>query len=91
MMIHVDALKREPIRNGRAMVQGIEGLKILKEDSGAWRETSLLKLTLDLYRYRLERTLDDVPTNVRAKVFNVSQASSLPQEILSTSRTRVHT
>ncbi len=41
-------------RNIRAMVRVIEGLEILKEDAGSWRERLLINPTLALYTHRLE-------------------------------------
>jgi len=67
-MIDADAMKRTLIRDGRAMVQVVEGLETLKENSGSWQETLLLKLTLSLYRHRLERALEEVPRDVRDEI-----------------------
>jgi len=76
-MIDADAAQRELIRNGRAMVQVIAGLGILKASSGSWRETLLLNLTLTLYRHRLQRALDSVPRDVRDEILNASNTMPL--------------
>lgn len=75
-MNDADEIKNPLIRNGRAMVQVVEGLEVLKENSGSWRETILLNLTLDLYRHRLRRALETVPLEVRDEIAKASKQDS---------------
>lgn len=67
-MTDIDAINSKPIRNGRAMVQVIEGLEVLKENAGSWRETLLINLTHDLYEDRLEKALVSAPREVRDEI-----------------------
>lgn len=75
-MTDTDTIKSNLIRNGRAMVQVVEGLEILKDDAGSWREKWLVNLTLDLYRHRMEKALLSVPRDVREEILRASQAGN---------------
>lgn len=76
-MTDTDAVKSNLIRNGRAMVQVVEGLEVLKENAGSWRETLLINLTHDLYRHRLQSALASVPRDVREEILKESEANSV--------------
>ena len=41
-------LHNAAVRDGHAMVKVIEGLQVLKENSGSWRETLLINLILSV-------------------------------------------
>lgn len=73
-MTDADSIKTKLLRNGRAMVQVVEGLEILKEDAGSWRETVLINLTQDLYSHRLERALASVPREVREEILKTTKS-----------------
>ncbi len=74
-MLDANAIKHKLILNGHAMVHVIEGLEILKEDSGSWQETLLLNLTLDLYRHRLNYGWEEVPLDIRDGILRVSKTN----------------
>lgn len=67
-MTDTDAITNALIRNGRAMVQVVEGLEVLKENAGSWGETLLINLTHDLYENRLKKALVSVPRDVREEI-----------------------
>lgn len=56
------------VANGQAMVKVIEGLLVLKESSGCWREALLINLTLALYRHRLRGAIQILPADGRDEI-----------------------
>lgn len=76
-MTDEDTIKGNLIRNGRAMAQVVEGLEILKEDAGSWREKLLLDMTHDLYQHRLERALASVPREMRDEILGLLRSNEV--------------
>ena len=56
------------LKNGQAMVKLIEGLLVLQENSGSWRETLLINLTLALYRHRLREAIKILPADIADEI-----------------------
>ena len=78
-MIDADLIHANLIRNGRAMVHVVEGLEVLKGNSGSWRETLLLNLTLNLYRHRLQSALGSLPRDVQDEILKASETGTFKE------------
>ena len=73
--IKADQLRLAAVRDGRAMVKVIEGLQVLEENSGSWRETLLIKLTLSLYQHRLRQAIKILPPEVSNEILTAADSS----------------
>ncbi len=54
--------------NIRAMLHVVNGLEVLKQNSGSWRESLLIDMTLALYRHRLDKARQTISPNIWAEI-----------------------
>ncbi|MBI5848512.1 MAG: hypothetical protein HZB31_11305 [Nitrospirae bacterium] len=74
---HFETPYNRIIGNGLAMVKVIEGLLILKDYSGSWRETLLINLTLSLYQHRLREMIKTLPAEIGDEILLAGRKEEL--------------
>lgn len=74
---HLETPYNRIIGNGIAMVKVIEGLLVLKDYSGSWRETFLINLTLSLYQHRLREMIRILPAEIGDEILLVGKKEEL--------------
>ena len=74
---HFETPYNRIIWNGLAMVKVIEGLLVLKDYSGSWRETLLINLTLSLYQHRLREMIKILPAEIGDKILLAGKKEEL--------------
>ncbi|MBI5848514.1 MAG: hypothetical protein HZB31_11315 [Nitrospirae bacterium] len=74
---HLETPYNRIIENGLAMVKVIEGLLVLKDYSGSWRETLLINLTLSLYQHRLRQVIKILPAEIGDEILLAGKKEEL--------------
>ncbi len=77
---HLETPYNRIIGNGLAMVKVIEGLLVLKDYSGSWRETLLINLPLNFYQHRghrLRKMIKILPAEISDEILLAGKKEEL--------------
>ena len=74
---HLQTPYNRIVGNGVAMVKVVEGLLVLKDYSGSWRETLLINLTLSLYQHRLREMIKILPAEIGDEILLAGKKEDL--------------